>query len=94
MNGISNKDLEIILDNCTEYFRDGVQYMDYDGSDYMLNVTVDENNNCDCHFFDKDEERYLTNHQKDRVMNKAWHLLQDEIQEMTDFKNNYEPNQF
>ncbi|MCH8325924.1 MAG: hypothetical protein IIB83_05105, partial [Bacteroidetes bacterium] len=53
--------------------------MDYDGSDFMLNVTVDDSNNHDCHLFGKDEEITLTDEQKDKVMNKAWHLLQDEI---------------
>ena len=94
MKNIEDHKLENILDNCTEYFRDGVQYMDYDGSDYMLNVTVDDNNNHDCHLFGKDGEISLTDNQKDKVMNKDWHLLQDEIKEIEVFKNDYEPNQF
>ena len=94
MNGISNKDLEIILDNCTEYFRDGVQYMDYDGSDYMLNSTLNDNDEFDCHLFDLDEEITLTDLQKDKIYLKITHLLQDEINEIEVFKNDYEPNQF
>ena len=93
METITTTKLEIVLDNCTDMFRDGILYMDYLG-DYMLNANLDNNDTFSVHLFSDNGEVTLTDDQKDKVYLKATHLLNDEINEIEMFIKDHEPNQF
>ena len=84
---ITEDNLEIILDNCTEMFRDGILYMDYLG-DYMLNANLDTNDDFSVHLFGDNGEITLTDDQKNKVYLKATHLLNDETEEQKEFNSN------
>lgn len=86
---ITENNLENILDNCNYHYRDSILYMDYDGSDYMMNSNIDYNDNFDCHLFGESDEITLTDLQKEKIYLKISHLLQDEINEIEVLKKEY-----
>jgi len=84
---ITENNLENILDNCTDMFRDGILYLDYLG-DYLLNANLDTNDDFSCRVFNDNGEITLTDEQKNKVYLKATHLLNDETEEQREFNSN------